>query len=114
MLSPAVPHRFYRHITADTYRNVVQGKTNLVVETQVRYRGPRGDKHCYLMRDSYNHIDSYFLSLGLVPKLRPSDRYCSGPLINPDRRECTTRFFCSHRRSLAAAFRRLRGDLQKD
>jgi hypothetical protein len=57
VLSPAVPHLFYRHITADTYRDVVQGKTNLVVDIRVRYRGPRGDEHCYLTRHSYDNID---------------------------------------------------------
>jgi hypothetical protein len=60
VLSPAVPHPFYRHVAADTYRDVVRGKTSLVVETRVRYRGPRGDEHCYLMRDSYDYIDRVF------------------------------------------------------
>jgi hypothetical protein len=64
VLSPAVPHRFYRHITADTYRDVVEGKTNLVVEIRMRYRGPRGDEHCYLTRDSYDHIDRVFYTQG--------------------------------------------------
>jgi hypothetical protein len=64
VLSPAVPHRFYRHISSDTYRDAVQGKANLVVEIQVRYRGPRGDEHCYMTRDSYDPIDDVFYPLG--------------------------------------------------
>jgi hypothetical protein len=60
VLSPAVPHHFYRHMTADTYRDVVQVKTNLVVEIGVRYQGQRGDEHCYLTRHSYDHIDRVF------------------------------------------------------
>jgi hypothetical protein len=64
VLSPAVPHHFYRHITADTYRDVVRGKTNLVVEIRVRYRGPRGDEHCYLTRHGYDHIDRVFYPRG--------------------------------------------------
>jgi hypothetical protein len=64
VLSPAVPHPFYRHITADTYRDVAQGKVNLVVEIRVRYRGPRGDEHCYLSRQSYDHVDGLFYPQG--------------------------------------------------
>jgi hypothetical protein len=64
VLSPAVPHRFYRHITADTYRDAVQGKTSLEVEVRVRYRGPRGDEHCYLTRNSYDHTDQVFYPRG--------------------------------------------------
>jgi hypothetical protein len=62
VLSPAVPHRFYRHISANTYRDVVAGKAELVVEIQVRYLGPRGDEHCYLTRDRYDALDHYFYS----------------------------------------------------
>ena len=64
VLSPAVPHPFYRHITADTYRDAAQGKVKLVVEIRVRYRGPRGDEHCYLSRDSYDHVDGIFYPQG--------------------------------------------------
>jgi hypothetical protein len=60
VFSPGVPHRFYRHITLDTYRGAVQGEMNLVIETQVRYRGPRGDEHCYLTVDNYGHADGVF------------------------------------------------------
>jgi hypothetical protein len=60
VLSPAVPHRFYRHLSADTYRDAVQGKTSLVVQIFVRYRGPRGDEHCYLARHGYDYIDGDF------------------------------------------------------
>jgi hypothetical protein len=42
----------------------VQGRTNLVVEIRVRYRGPRGDEHCYLTRHSYDQIDRVFYSQG--------------------------------------------------
>jgi hypothetical protein len=52
VFSPAVPHRFYRHITAETYRDVVHGKANLVMEIRVRYQGPRADQHCYLTRNN--------------------------------------------------------------
>jgi hypothetical protein len=62
VLSPAVPHRFYRHISADTYRDAVEGKADLVVEIQVRYSGPRGDAHCYLARKRYDSLDHYFYS----------------------------------------------------
>jgi hypothetical protein len=64
VLSPWVPHPFYRHLTADTYRDAAQGKTNLVVEIRVRYRGPRGDEHCYLTRHSYDYLDRVFYSSG--------------------------------------------------
>ena len=60
VLSPAVPHRFYRHVSTDTYRDAVQGKADLVVEIRVRYRGPRGDEHCYLARDRFDPIDDFF------------------------------------------------------
>lgn len=62
VFSPGVPHRFFRHMTSDMYRDAVQGKINLVVETQVRYSGPQGDKHCYLARDSYDNVDNVFYS----------------------------------------------------
>jgi hypothetical protein len=60
VFSPGVPHRFYRHITPDTYRGAVQGKVNLAIETQVRYRGPQGDEHCYLTVYNYDHADDVF------------------------------------------------------
>lgn len=60
VFSPGVPHRFYRHITSDTYRDAVQGKVNLVIETQVRYKGPLGDEHCYLTVYRYDHADGVF------------------------------------------------------
>jgi hypothetical protein len=63
VLSPAVPHRFCRHISANTYREVGEGKAELVVEIQVRYLGPRGDEHCYLTRKRYDPLDDYFYSL---------------------------------------------------
>jgi hypothetical protein len=64
VLSPAVPHRFYRHLSADIYRDAVQGKADLVVEVRVRYRGPRGDEHCYLARHRYDPIDDIFYPQG--------------------------------------------------
>jgi hypothetical protein len=64
VLSPAVPHRFYRHLRPDTYREAVQGKTNLVVEIRVHYRGPRGDAHCYLALHGYDYIDRDFYTGG--------------------------------------------------
>ena len=64
VLSPAVPHRFYRHVSADTYRDAAQGKVDLVVEIQVRYRGPRGDEHCYLASQRYDPIDDFFYPQG--------------------------------------------------
>jgi hypothetical protein len=60
VLSPAVPHRFYRHLSADIYRDAAQSKADLVVEIQVHYRGPRGDEHCYLSRDRFDPIDDFF------------------------------------------------------
>ncbi len=64
VLSPAVPHPLYRHLSADAYHDVVQGKANLIVEVRVRYKGPRGDEHCYVMRHSYDHMDRVFYPLG--------------------------------------------------
>ena len=60
VLSPAVSHRFYRHLSADIYRDAVRGKADLTVEIDVRYRGPRGDEHCYLTRDRFDPIDAFF------------------------------------------------------
>jgi hypothetical protein len=60
VLSPGVPHRFYRHLSTDIYRDAGQGKADLMVEIEVRYRGPRGDEHCYLARDRFDPIDAFF------------------------------------------------------
>jgi hypothetical protein len=60
VFSPGVPHRFFRHMTSEMYRDAVQGKITLVVEIQVRYGGPQGDRHCYLTRDSYDNLDNVF------------------------------------------------------
>ena len=70
VFSPGVPHRFYRHITLDTYYGAVQGKMNLVIETQVRYRGPRGDEHCYLTVDNYDHSRRCLPFSTWLPELR--------------------------------------------
>jgi hypothetical protein len=60
VFSPGVPHRFYRHITSDIYRGALQGNVNLVSETQVRYKGPLGDEHCYLTVYRYDPADRVF------------------------------------------------------
>ena len=64
VLSPSVPHHFYRHISRDTYLDAMKGKAILVVEIQVRYRGPGGDQHCYRTRDRYDPTDDFFYSQG--------------------------------------------------
>ena len=64
VLLPAVRHRFYRHMSGDTYRDALQGKAELVVEIQARYRGPRGDEHCYLASQRYDPIDDFFYPQG--------------------------------------------------
>lgn len=64
VMSPGVPHRFYRHLSADLYRDAGLGKADLVVEIGVRYRGPRGDEHCYLTRDHFDPIDAFFYPEG--------------------------------------------------
>src|SRR5262249_27090497 len=67
VFSPAVPHHFYRHITADTYRDIVQGKTNLLVEIRAPYRGLRGDEHCYLTFELLRlRVVGFFLCLNIV------------------------------------------------
>jgi hypothetical protein len=60
VFSPGVPHRFFRHLTSEMYRDAVQGKINLVVEIRVRYNGPQGGKHCYMTRESYDNLDNFF------------------------------------------------------
>lgn len=64
VLSPSVPHSFYRHITPEIHRDAAQGKIHLMVEIRVRYRGPRGDQHCYLNHFAYDHLDDIFYSTG--------------------------------------------------
>ena len=64
VLSPAVPHRFYRHMSGETYHEALLGKAELVVEIQARYRGPRGDEHWYLSLDRYDPIDDSFYPEG--------------------------------------------------
>jgi hypothetical protein len=59
-----VPHRFYRHITADTYRDVVRGKTNLLVAIRLRQRDRRRPALLSGARHSYDHIGDVFYSQG--------------------------------------------------
>ena len=51
-------------MSGDTYREALQGKAELVVEIQARYRGPRGDEHCYLASQRYDPIDDFFYPQG--------------------------------------------------
>ena len=64
VFSPGVPHRFYRHLTTDIYQQAIQGKVTLLVEIRVRYRGPRGDEHCYLTQDNFDNLDNIFYPVG--------------------------------------------------
>jgi hypothetical protein len=50
VLSPSVPHFFYRYFPVDTYKSIVSGKANLMLDILAEYKGSGADPFCYTER----------------------------------------------------------------
>lgn len=60
-VSPGVPHFSYAFIPANDYKNVIAGKSRLMVKVNIEYQGPsRAGHYCYFERMIYDfHVASF-------------------------------------------------------
>ena len=75
MLSPGVPHFFYRYLPADTYRSIVGGKARLMLDVRAEYKGPGGEAFCYTERVVFDYRSASFRPAGGTDHCRQSDVY---------------------------------------
>ncbi len=65
MVSPNAPHLLFRFIPLNVYQAVRAGKSRMVVQTIVNYRGPGGRAFCYNELTTYEpHSDRFIASGG--------------------------------------------------
>lgn len=64
MVSPTVPHLFYRSVPNGIYSAVVDGRAKMVVRNMVHYRGPDQREFCYNEFFTYDPEAGGFVSIG--------------------------------------------------
>lgn len=64
MLSPGVRHFFYTHLPVDTYKSIVSGKVNLMIDVRAEYKGPGGAAYCYTERVIFDYRSTDFRPAG--------------------------------------------------
>ncbi|HVB78712.1 MAG TPA: hypothetical protein VNE82_02045 [Candidatus Binataceae bacterium] len=75
VLSPSVPHFFYRYFPVETYKSIVSGKTSLMLHVRAEYRGPGGETFCYTERLVFDYRSAGFRPAGGTDRCRQSDIY---------------------------------------
>ena len=75
VLSPSVPHFFYRYFSVDTYKSVAAGKSSLMLDVRAEYKGPGGAAFCYNERVLYDYRSTGFRPVGGTDRCRQSDIY---------------------------------------
>jgi hypothetical protein len=75
VLSPSVPHFFYRYLPVDTYKAIVSGKEGLMLEVRAEYKGPGGEAFCYSERVVFDYRSAGFRPAGGTDRCRQSDIY---------------------------------------
>ena len=74
MLSPSVPHFFYRYFPVDTYKSIVSGKASLMLKVRAEYKGSGAEPFCYTERLVYDYRSAGFRPAGGTDRCR-SDVY---------------------------------------
>jgi hypothetical protein len=64
VISPAVEHHLYSYLSEDFFRAVAGGRAKLAVRVKATYRGPSGDRFCYLERFAYDQRSEWFSAAG--------------------------------------------------
>jgi hypothetical protein len=75
MLSPSVPHFFYKYFPVDTYKSVVTGKVSLMIDVHAEYKGAGGEAFCYTERVVFDYRSAGFRPAGGTDRCRQSDIY---------------------------------------
>jgi hypothetical protein len=75
MLSPGVPHYFYRYFPPDAYKTIVSGKSNLMLDVRAEYRGPAGAAFCYNERFAIDYRSTDFRPAGGTDRCSGTDIY---------------------------------------
>lgn len=75
VLSPSVPHFFYRYFPVDTYKSIVSGKASLMLDVRAEYKGPGGEAFCYTERVVFDYRSAGFRPAGGTDRCDRSDIY---------------------------------------
>lgn len=75
VLSPSVPHFFYRYFPVETYKSIVSGKSSLMLDVRAEYRGPGGEAFCYSERVVFDYRSAGFRPAGGTDRCERSDIY---------------------------------------
>jgi len=73
ILSPGVPHFFYRYMQQATYDTVVAGKVRLMVYVRAEYKGALSSQFCYAERFAYDFRSESFRPAGGTDQCTNSD-----------------------------------------
>lgn len=73
-VSPGVPHFGYAYLPPDDYKEVVSGKSRLMVHVDIEYKGPQKiGRYCYSERIIYDYHVGSFRHVGGSDKCSNSD-----------------------------------------
>lgn len=75
VLSPGVPHYFYKYLPVETYKSVISGKANLMLHVRAEYKGAGGEAFCYTDRVVFDYRSAGFRPAGGTDRCRQSDIY---------------------------------------
>lgn len=75
MLSPGVPHFFYRYLSPDTYKAIVDGKSTLMLQIRAEYKGVAGEQFCYAERVVYDYRSASFRPAGGTDRCHRTEIY---------------------------------------
>jgi hypothetical protein len=64
VVSPGVPHFFYRYLPPAVYKAVVGGKSSLMLHVRAEYKGPGEEPFCYGERVVYDYRSASFRPAG--------------------------------------------------
>jgi|HubBroStandDraft_6_1064221.scaffolds.fasta_scaffold426083_2 hypothetical protein len=75
VLSPSVPHFFYRYFPVDTYKSIVSGKASLMLDIRAEYKGSGAEPFCYTERVVFDYHSAGFRPAGGTDRCEHSDIY---------------------------------------
>ncbi len=73
VLSPGVPHFFYRYLQPAVYKAVVDGKASLMLRIRAEYKGAAEQSFCYSERVVYDHRSAGFRPAGGTDRCNHTD-----------------------------------------
>ncbi|HZO82766.1 MAG TPA: hypothetical protein VFB33_13810 [Candidatus Binataceae bacterium] len=73
VLSPGVPHFFYRYLPVAVYKAVVEGKSKLMLHVRAEYKGAAEEPFCYSERVVYDYRSAGFRPAGGSDRCRNTD-----------------------------------------